>query len=372
MELVHEGYILQAETTPEPRRVCTFTALSRLASGKLLATFRLGGAKDSADGNCMVAESCDAGVSWQIVCEGFATDLEGVAGEIRAAEIAELEPGQLVAVLSWVNRSQGDGPFFDSGTETPLPIRLLTARSQDGGRTWGSYHAPGLGPLQRASVTGPPVRLPDGPWLLPFESFSKREDGAEAQSTNALLTRDGESIDRVVTVAEHPQHAHYYWDQRLAWSAARRKPVAMFWTYDREGEADLPIHIAWGAPDGQAWEPPRSTGIRGQIAAPIPLPDGRLLAFYVHRHSPGSLRLIASEDDGSTWDKSGEIVVYEQAAGRSSARGERDFTQYWDEMAAWTFGHPAGLVLDERTVLLAYYAGDSDTCLSARWARVEV
>ncbi len=54
----------------------------------------------------------------------------------------------------------------------------------------------------------------------------------------------------------------------------------MFWTYDRQDEVDVDIHLAWGDTNTLTWEEPFSIGIRGQLAAPIPLRDGRLLAFY--------------------------------------------------------------------------------------------
>jgi len=116
-----------------------------------------------------------------------------------------------------------------------------------------------------------------------------------------------------------------------------------------------------------------ATGICGQIAAPIPLADGRLLAFYVHRRAPGSMRLVLSEDAGATWDTAHELVVYDSTAGRErGVDDEHEYSQYWDDMNAWTFGHPAGVALADGSVLLAYYGGPHNKCLSARWARITV
>jgi len=146
----------------------------------------------------------------------------------------------------------------------------------------------------------------------------------------------------------------------------------MFWTYDRAAEKDKTIHMAWGDPDTLRWETPFSTGIEGQIAEPIPLPDGRLLAFIVHRNPPGSMRLVMSNDAGRTWDQDNALVVYEKTGREAGTNGESGFAAYWDDMFAWTFGHPAGTVLEDGSVLLAYYAGEDTTCLSPRWARVDV
>jgi len=65
------------------------------------------------------------------------------------------------------------------------------------------------------------------------------------------------------------------------------------------------------------------------------------------------------------------MSIYSTIAGRElGMAGESNYAKFWEDMNTWTFGHPASVLLDERTVLLAYYAGPSDKCLSPRWARV--
>ena len=53
-----------------------------------------------------------------------------------------------------------------------------------------------------------------------------------------------------MVVAADPANRIDYWDQRLATQPASGQLVAMFWTFDREANADLPIHICWGTPYG--------------------------------------------------------------------------------------------------------------------------
>lgn len=367
MKVIAEGHILNTETSSGPLRVCTGTSLRPLASGSILATFRVGSAKDSADGNVFVAESRDKGETWEIVSRGFQPSFQGAHGEIRGAHTAQVKSGELFAFMSWFARPGPESKLYDGQTDQLLPGRLLAAESQDGGRSWQNYREIDTAPLRGCSTCGPVLHLPDR-LLIPFESYER-----SVHAACCLPTADGRSFDRIVTVAKDEEQKVFYWDERLAYSSFHQRPVALFWTYDRAAEKDLPIHVAWASPDGQAWEPPRSTGIRGQIALPIPLPDGRLLAFYVHRHPPGSMRLLLSNDAGRTWDIDGELVVYQNPGlGQRGTVGESDYAGYWEEMSTWTFGHPAGVALDDKTVLLAYYAGKSKDCLSARWARVSI
>ncbi|MGE3777357.1 MAG: hypothetical protein AB7F89_09245, partial [Pirellulaceae bacterium] len=41
----------------------------------------------------------------------------------------------------------------------------------------------------------------------------------------------------------------------------------------------------------------------------------------------------------------------------SQGRTDVDYAQYWEDMAKWTFGHPAMAVLGADRVLVSYYAG---------------
>ena len=374
MDVIDEGFIWCADDVAGPRRTCSGISLVRAADGRVLSSFRVGSTKDSADGNCVVAESGDQGRTWQVICEGFEATHGGVAGEMRSAELLQPRPGVLSAFLGFFERPRGDESLYDAETDSLLPSRLLLARSDDGGRTWVDYRTVDARPHTGTSVCGPVARLGNGEFLLALESHEHRE-GSNRAVHSALTIRalDGEKLGPIVTVAEDPEHRVFYWDQRLAVSPADGRPVGMFWTYDREREVDQPIHIAWADPQGEHWETPRSTGIVGQIAAPIPLADGRLLAFYVLREPPGQMRLIASDDGGVTWDAEGALVVYSKGAPREAGSdGESDFGQYWDDMFAWTFGHPAAVILDPTTLLLGYYAGADVTHLSARWAMVKL
>jgi hypothetical protein len=51
--------------------------------------------------------------------------------------------------------------------------------------------------------------------------------------------------------------------------------------------------------------------------------------------------------------------------------GKRQFTDYYADMAVWSFGHAEPGLLPDGTVFVAFYAGDA-SALSIRWARVEV
>jgi hypothetical protein len=146
----------------------------------------------------------------------------------------------------------------------------------------------------------------------------------------------------------------------------------MFWTHDRRVEQDTENHIAWGTPDGLDWTSPRPTGWRGQHCEPIAVGGDRLVALYVHRHDPPSLRAVLSEDFGQTWQSDTEIVFYDSTIGAEpGAAGTRVFEEFWQDMMAWRFGHPRGVLLPDGSLFVAYYAGD-EHATSMHWANIEL
>ncbi len=373
MEIVERGTIIDAGNMRGGKRSHCFTSLCRLPGGRVLATFRRGSDKESADGNCLVASSVDGGRHWQVISDSFRPAFTGVPGEVRAAELVPLSDGTLLAFLTWLHRS-GGRPLYDSEGDHVAPCRIIQARSTDGGATWSGYEVLDTSPWNYPVLAGSPIRVPRRGWLVPIERQEpEREGGTSLHSAHALLAADEGAFDQVIDVARDPADRLFFYDQRQAVCPRTGRPVAAFWTYDRVSRKDLEIHLSWGDPETLTWEPPFSTGIRGQIAVPVPLPDGRLGLFYVHRHPPGSLRLVMSPDEGRTWDLSKELVVYASGGPKERGMGDReDLSGFWEDMVKWTFGHPAAVLLEDDLVLLAYYAGESERCLSVHWARVRV
>src|SRR5690606_29908681 len=127
---------------------------------------------------------------------------------------------------------------------------------------------------------------------LPYESWKAYDDPEPGRHIASLrLSFDGGATwPDMVTVAADPSGRLFYWDQRIAQHPVTGELVATFWTHDREAGVDIDNHIAWGSIDGRNWSTPYPTGWRGQHCQPIPVGGDRLVAVYVHRHDPPSLR----------------------------------------------------------------------------------
>jgi hypothetical protein len=377
VNVIDRGVIWDATTQPQSKRIAYFTSLCPLSSGNILCGFQVGPAKHAPTATLGLCRSRHGGATWQEVPARFETSLNGVPGSLAAGEMVETEPGQLLLFTTWFDRSDPARPLFDPVTEGILHSKQLLAVSTDEGDTWGPWQVLPTPGLAGCATTGPVVRWPDGTIAHAFESFKEYDDPRPGRHAAWLLvSRDGgRTFAPPLPVAQDPAHRVYYWDQRLCPTRASGEFIALFWTHDLQQKKDLDVHFLRASiHDGdRARGVPRQTYIPGQIAAPLLLDDGRILAFVVNRSRPGTMTLWQSRDGGVTWPEADRLVVHvhDEKALLSQGTENVDFKQYWEDMGKWSFGHPAIRPLPGGRLLLAFYAG-TPQCMSIHWARVEI
>ena len=380
LKVESKSTILNALALPAHERVAFFTSLCRLQSGNLLCGFQIGPRKHAATSTIGLCSSSDDGRTWERVTTHFETVLNGVPGELGTAELVEVAPGRLLLFSTWFDRSEPDRPLFDPVTEGILHSKQLMTVSSDDGRTWAPWRTLSTGDLRGCALTGPCLRWDAGRIAMAFESFKEFDDPEPGRHAAWMIISDdgGETFSEPLQVAQHPDHSVYYWDQRLTIGLRPGEWTALFWTHDLAGKTDLNVHLRHGRmSDGEPIAlqrgPLRCTSIPGQIAAPLWCYDGRLLAFVVDRNSPGTMTLWSSSDAGESWPAEERLVVHihEEHAALTQGQQNIDFRLYWEDMAKWSFGHPAMCRIDDETVLLAWYAGSPD-CMSLHSARVRI
>jgi hypothetical protein len=375
LTLEDQGLIFNSAEEPRQRRIACFTSLCLLRSGTILAGFQNGPTKNAPDSTVRLCRSTDAGGTWQLLPGEFETRLGGISGSLAAAELVESAPGRLLLFATWFDRSDPQRPLFDPVTEGILKSKQLLSTSTDDGLTWSNWREVSTGDLKGCSLTGPVLQWSDGRIAVAFESFKEFDDPLPGRHAAWLLvSRDaGETFAPPLLIAQHPEHKVYYWDQRLCAGPDPGEFTALFWTHDLVEQRDVDIHLRHGkvCDDAIIAGEIRETTVPGQIAAPLQLDDGRLLAFVVNRGRPGTMTLWCSPDRGATWPAADRLVVYTHDERAAITQGQAciDFKQYWEDMGKWSFGHPAIRMLDDRHLLLAWYAGSPD-CMSLHCARV--
>jgi hypothetical protein len=377
MQLEARGLIFDAAIQPPETRVNAFTSISRRSSGTLIAGFQSGSAKHALNSTIRLCRSADNGATWKEIPFRFPTMLDGIPGSLSSGDILELPSGRLLLTGTWFDRSDPARPLFDPETQGILHSREVLAVSDDQGNTWGPWRVIPIPGLTGCAATGANLIWNDGTMAHAFESYKEYDDPRPGRHAAWLaVSRDGgESFGAIHLVAQHPEHALFYWDQRLCVGQKPGEYTAFFWTHDLAKKTDVNVHIKHGSLDEQ--EHPfariRETPIRGQIGAPLWLADGRLLVFVVDRHRPGTMTLWCSRDRGLTWPESEKLIVHthDERAALTQTGPSVDFNEYWDDMLKWSFGHPAIVDLKNGTVLCVFYAG-APGALSIHWARVRV
>lgn len=372
MRIVDRGTIFDASSAPPEQRFCIFTDLELLSDGTLLVAFRTGSSKDTADEDIRIMRSDDQGHTWKLVFDGFGDVPPGSGGRIRGGGLTEVSPGRLMGAFVPFDRSDPTLPLANPKTQGTLSSRIFVGESEDAGQSWGPLRE--VSPqLRTGALTGSILVLRDSTLALQYETWKGYYDTSPGEHHASLhLSSDGgKSWTGPVIVAHDPQGHLLYWDQRLSVDPDDGHLIAVFWTHDRQAQEDVPMHVAWGSPDGKEWTEPVSTGIAGQICAPLCLPGNKVFAAYVHRHHPPSLRAILSDDGGHSWTAAPELVFYDKMRGgrESGMGGKRDFGDYWADMNVWTFGHPAAILLPGGDVLVAHYAGDEEA-MGLHWVQI--
>jgi hypothetical protein len=162
----------------------------------------------------------------------------------------------------------------------------------------------------------------------------------------------------------------FYWDQRPSLTPDG-EVLDLFWTYDSAGAKYLNIHARQSQDNGRNWSEYWDTGVAGQPAPAVFLPDGRIVMAYVDRSGEPLLKLRASEDGGRTWPESSETLLYQLEA-PSQIWNKSSMQDAWAEMGCYSLGLPTTALLPGGDLLIVFYAGPHSDQTDVRWARVRV
>lgn len=311
----------------------------------------------SADGTIQLLRSPD-GEAWNLLGCPFSRVVDGHWGDYQSAPLAVTASGRVVTVLSWVDRSDGGKQLINPETEGRLPLKALTAISDDNGATWSEPCSINVHPY---SQTAPQalLHLESGELLATFETFKQYDQAGPWDYRAGLIrsTDEGATWHGATTAARVNSDGVMWWDPRIAQLSDGRL-VQFYHAFHHPTATDRPVHAAWSQDGGWTWSEPTSVGLQGQMSWPVALPDGRLLLCIQRRHDPKGLYLYLSEDGGRSFDPASETILYrhEEESG-GAADGRVSVSDYFADMDSYTFGHPTGIALDGHCILFCYYAG---------------
>ncbi len=373
MKIEERGLVYDATRQLPAARVASFTGLLVTKAGTAFCSFQCGSKKHALDSTVRIFRSTDHGRTWSDTGNRFETSFQGVAGSLSSGEMEEVSPGRLMVITTWFDRSEPARPIFDPVTEGILRTKQLVAFSEDEGKSWTPWREIPIAGLKGCASTGPLLRWTDSTIAYPFESYKEYDDPQPGRhGAWFIATKDGgRTFGAPVLVAQDPQGDVYYWDQRMSVGKTPGEYISLFWTHDLRQKKDLAVHVKHHRPGVAGGDVPRTTGLPGQISAPLLLDDGRLLAGVIAREKPGTVTLCQSDDDGKTWPHRLVIYTHDEKALLTQGAENIDFVQYWEDMGKWSFGHPAIRLVGKNKLLIVHYAGVPN-CLSVHWIRVDL
>lgn len=349
--------------------------VTRLASGAIVLSHRVGTTREGADGRPRLVRSDDGGLTWRVLASPFVGALPA-GWDLRGCALAEAVDGSLVAVVVALDKTVPGRRPYNPVTEGLVTVRNLVARSDDGGESWSEPWELADGRHVQHASQGL-LALPNGGLLCTFETFKTYDDESVWRYTGGALRSDdggrtwGLPVISAASDAVGDPHDTMWWDPRIAHLSSGTL-VQCYYAFRHATRTEGPVHIAWSADDGATWTAPTSTGLAGQATYPLPLADGRLLVFQQRRAETQAMVAVVSDYGGRLFDRANECVVYthttESAAG---ADGSLSAFDYLMSMDRFTFGHPCGVVTGPNDALVFWYAG-GPTRTSIRSARLQV
>jgi len=241
--------------------------------GSIFSVFHIGADKLSVNCNLIVCRSKDQGRTWVELPFRFETRISDIDGCIPAGELVEVEPGRLMLICTWYDRSDPKRPVFDPDTLGIIPSKQLAAFSDDDGESWSPWHEIPTAGLKGCNMAGPLLKWADGTVAFPFESYKKDPGDPEHGIHGAYVTLSGDggrTFGNARLVAQHPQHQVFYWDMRACVGKSNGEFIALFWTHDLTHKKDLNVHMrkCFVSKTGIAHGPLRQTQIVGSWPRP--------------------------------------------------------------------------------------------------------
>jgi hypothetical protein len=345
-----------------------FPSLVRCPDGSILLAHRVGREKNSADGAQMLWRF--AGGQWQRQSlQPDAADFP--QREYRTAALTNVGDGELSMLLTWIDHPDNSCPIANPATEGLLPVHIGFSTSADSGVTWTPVSEIPVSPLEQPCGNGAIRRAPDGRWIVAFEVYKHYDDASPWSSRAAVVASPdgGRTWHRPQILAHDPAFQICYWDLHLA-SLKDGRLLGTGWSDDRRKPGESGTYCIQSE-DGANWSEPCPIGIEGQFIDLLELPDGRIVLCYVTRAGRPAIRIRVAGPDPRSWPTSAEHFLYEQSLDDLAGAREASFGDYLQGMSRWSFGWPAMLLLDDDTILVAYYSG-RDSFSAIRLAEVRL
>ena len=371
MKIQSAGILAKAEPGTS-RAVLTFPSICTLSNGKTIAVWRAGSTKDNDDEIIEMRLSSDSGTTWGEIFRPLnKAVVDGKRGTLKITYLTEVSPGKLLAAAMWADRTTYPGkPLFNPDTEGCLPMSILLAESYDEGKTWSSWRKIDLpDDIGPASLTSPILKLPDGTLICSIETNKHYHDTSKWMQRVVFIhsTDNGKTWGSPVTAGQDPTGRIFNWDQRVG-VAPDGRIGTFLWTFDTQTQEYLNIHRRISSDNGYTWTESAPLGFSDQAATPAILAGGEVVLAWVDRFGTQSIRARLANDIAGGFTSATEVVIYDHQA--KTKESSHDTGEGLANMGIWTFGLPSAGKLSDGSIMVVYYAGNSES-MDIRWSKLD-
>jgi sialidase-1 len=334
-----------------------------LGEQSLLCTFDLGQAVESLDYHTCSSHSADGGRNWS--APQPLVEHRTQRRSTHSVRISRLG-GDLVGFGGRFYRDDPEAGLTNRKNLGFVPMDLVSMRSTDQGKTWDppATIVPSLaGPA--FEICHPILELQDGRWLAPTQTWRGWDGEApNGMKAIALVSHDrGSSWSQYIDILDGTDTGVLYFEQSVIQLLDGRL-LAVAWAYEEEAGRSQPNPYVISE-DGQTFCAPQSTGLHGETAKILCLPDSRILCLYRRIDRPG-LWANLSRLDGDRWVNLGEAVVWQGARTGLSGQGNTS-----DRLGGLKLGYPQPINLPDGDVLAVFWCCE-DNVFNIRWVRIGV
>lgn len=338
-----------------------FPSAVKLPSGRMVATFSIGEAFESADLHAYASVSDDSGKTWSEPRELWGK----VPNFCDFCRISLLNDGEIIAIVSRCDRSRPDSGLANPDTMGFTETEFWTQRSTDGEK-WSEpqkIEAPLVGPS--FELCAPIRQLSDGRLILPTSTW-KGWDGycPNGMKAVALVSSDnGKTWDEYMDVMADTEDNIIYWESRIC-ELSDNRLLATAWTYDSKADSDL--SVSYAISDGKLFSAPAETGLQGQTTDIITLPDGRVLTIYRRTDKPGLWGNV-SRIENDKWINEEELHLWGNTISAKVGDDENMVTNFNN----LRFGAPNTIFIDEKTLFISFWCIE-DNVGNIRYIKLEI
>lgn len=310
-----------------PKEYASFPSVAIDSDGALYCVFRLAPTRKSKThidtrSIAVLMKSEDEGETWEKVSEVKIAPYNGV----QDPSLSILSDGTfIINCFGYASRK------LKEHTKKAKNVRMsgpYIIESQDKGKTWGRpEHVTGIMSAKlNTAVSEPAIEGYDK--VLWMASYANTGGGGD---TCFLLRGYDGNWSIKSRIAHDPKGILDFQEPTLLKDYGHL--LCLMRVPTLEGGAIYQTH-SWDG--GQAWEPPRKTGIEGLPPSLLQLRDGRILCTYGYRKPPYEIRACLSRDEGITWETDKLKVIRANGGG-------------------WDIGYPSTVQLPGGDLCTVYY-----------------